>query len=716
MKIKCLLVPVLAVVLTVSVAEAQDITTGLTGHWPFEEGTGTTTTDVTGNGNNGVFEGAPEWADGPEGFGGAILFNASGSSDGVYCGTACNPSEGTGVFTLAVWAYWNGTAGVGTQHFMTKSDGWSADTMMWQWEIWEGNVARPTFLDRIGISCQGVSGSIVLSTDTMPANEWVHLVVTFDGIDAALFINGIADSKGPQDFTIGTKTDAGFYIGVANNARRSFDGRLDDARVYNRVLSADDIIALAAPDPGHHSAPSVDAGDYQSLLWPQNAQLDGTVSDDGKPEDPGYVTLTWSKLSGPGNITFSPGNDIEDPTATFSEAGFYELRLRGYDGDKDACDVVNIYVRPDNNPIAHWDFEEDIGSTVNDSSANNNTGVLVGDIKPSLADGWVGNGAMEFFGAALVRSYVKITTDPMPNPNLDNLRYEISLSAWVKVGDIESTTYPAIIANGNNTWRIGVGTGIDLGKVYFSCNGLTGTSVFSNSLVNNGYWHHVAGVYDGSTAYVYIDGIPDNSAARTGLINVNDLPVTIGARYRDTAVERSWNGLIDDIRVYSYGLNAEQVTDLADMGPQIPIVDAGEDKTFLMNNVYLQLDGTVTDDGKPVPAMLEWSMVSCNDPCGTITFMPGNNIEDPCATFSEVGTYILRLTADDTMATVYDEVEIEVENLTCQDVIDDGLLIQIDISGPEGTPDCYVDMYDFMAFVDNWLRCNDPQNHECEHY
>jgi len=57
-----------------------------------------------------------------------------------------------------------------------------------------------------------------------------------------------------------------------------------------------------------------------------------------------------------------------------------------------------------------------------------------------------------------------------------------------------------------------------------------------------------------------------------------------------------------------------------------------------------------------------------------------------------------------------------VEEPTCQDIIDDGLLIAGDISGPEGTPDCHVDIHDFAFFAGEWLRCNDPQNPECDPY
>ena len=129
-----------------------------------------------------------------------------------------------------------------------------------------------------------------------------------------------------------------------------------------------------------------------------------------------------------------------------------------------------------------------------------------------------------------------------------------------------------------------------------------------------------------------------------------------------------------------------------------------------MQDGYLRLNATVTDDGKPVVATLAWTQVSGS---GTAIFDPCN-IADPCVTFSEVGTYVLRLTADDTTAVVYDEVTIEVDIIACQDIIDAGTLATGDISGPDGTPDCYVDLYDFAAIAGNWLYCNNPQDAGCE--
>jgi len=77
--------------------------------------------------------------------------------------------------------------------------------------------------------------------------------------------------------------------------------------------------------------PEVDAGDYDSLTWPNNILRLSPIIEDDDPCDVGIMTIKWSKLSGPGTVTFEPGDDIADPCAIFSEPGNYVLQLQAWD-------------------------------------------------------------------------------------------------------------------------------------------------------------------------------------------------------------------------------------------------------------------------------------------------------------------------------------------------------------------------------------------------
>jgi len=92
-----------------------------------------------------------------------------------------------------------------------------------------------------------------------------------------------------------------------------------------------------------NAVPVVDAGPDQSIRLPVNTvALDGTVSDDSLPP-PGSLTLTWSKVSGPGTVEFDDPN-AADTQAAFSEFGTYVIRLTASDGVLTAADEVTVRV------------------------------------------------------------------------------------------------------------------------------------------------------------------------------------------------------------------------------------------------------------------------------------------------------------------------------------------------------------------------------------
>jgi hypothetical protein len=102
-----------------------------------------------------------------------------------------------------------------------------------------------------------------------------------------------------------------------------------------------DVTVSNAPPPVNQ-APTVAAGDDQTLELPATATLDGTVSDDGLPAG-STLSSTWSEFSGPGTVTLGDPGDV-DTTATFSEAGTYVLHLTATDGDLSTTDDVTVTV------------------------------------------------------------------------------------------------------------------------------------------------------------------------------------------------------------------------------------------------------------------------------------------------------------------------------------------------------------------------------------
>jgi hypothetical protein len=93
----------------------------------------------------------------------------------------------------------------------------------------------------------------------------------------------------------------------------------------------------------NNRAPVVNAGPDQSIALPNQATMQGSVSDDGLPNPPGTVTTTWSQVSGPGTASIT---DAGSPTTTvsFPSPGTYVLRLTADDGAVQSSDDVSIGV------------------------------------------------------------------------------------------------------------------------------------------------------------------------------------------------------------------------------------------------------------------------------------------------------------------------------------------------------------------------------------
>lgn len=95
------------------------------------------------------------------------------------------------------------------------------------------------------------------------------------------------------------------------------------------------------PIPGNQ-APQVEAGDDVIVPLDGMATLTGSASDDGMPA-PGALTLLWTRIDGPGTVTFDTPA-AATTTARASAVGSYRLRLSASDGELTSSDDVMLHV------------------------------------------------------------------------------------------------------------------------------------------------------------------------------------------------------------------------------------------------------------------------------------------------------------------------------------------------------------------------------------
>ena len=153
----------------------------------------------------------------------------------------------------------------------------------------------------------------------------------------------------PEGMTIGTTTGLiGWTPTLAQAGEHEVRVEVSDQGGLSAAQAFKITVAVATTN----QAPQVSAGDPQTITLPDSASLSGTVTDDGLPDPPGALTVTWSKddsSTGAGTVTFDPPNAMQT-TATFSAAGTYVLKLTASDGDQSASDTVTVTVNAETLP------------------------------------------------------------------------------------------------------------------------------------------------------------------------------------------------------------------------------------------------------------------------------------------------------------------------------------------------------------------------------
>ena len=160
----------------------------------------------------------------------------------------------------------------------------------------------------------------------------------------------------------------------------------------------------------------------------------------------------------------------------------------------------------------------------------------------------------------------------VPNSSSINITGSITLEAWIKT--TASVTEQGIAERYYTYSRYDGGYALRLEnakpRFYTVQNGKVFTYVEGPDVVNDGQWHHVAGIFTGSQLQIYVDGTLANSIASTQAPASGSLDIKIGGGMTMYAQNTWFNGLIDEVRltaavVYSSNFTpSHHLTALAD--------------------------------------------------------------------------------------------------------------------------------------------------------
>lgn len=317
-----------------------------------------------------------------------------------------------------------------------------------------------------------------------------------------------------------------------------------------------------------------------------NIEVTGTISGTVKDKDTGTpiqgATVTANGYSVITNTT--GGYTITLPTGTYtltaSKTGYFPESQQNVHVLENQT-TVNFQLTEASDLIGSWDFDEGEGPTVKDSSGYGNNGTIYG---ATWVDGIEGK-ALMFDGD----DYVQV----LQSTSLDSINQEITIIAWVKT---PITGRHTILAR----WLCGTGVNerayeFDIqpdGKLQF---GLCGDGSYVNSvwLESNGAispntWTHVAATSDGTTMKIYINGEQDlNTVTAPVGIHISAGNLHIGQWLYSSPDNwiTPFNGTIDEVRIYSRALSADEIK-----------VNYQEGE-----GITGTISGTVTDKGTGLP-------------------------------------------------------------------------------------------------------------------
>jgi prepilin-type N-terminal cleavage/methylation domain-containing protein len=205
--------------------------------------------------------------------------------------------------------------------------------------------------------------------------------------------------------------------------------------------------------------------------------------------------------------------------------------------------------------VGEWLFNEGGGATVKDTSGFNNTGTLMGSSLPTWdTDNPYGNGYSLHFDGDVSESFVRISdSNSFPTG-------KFTVSFWVKF-EGNNNGWNGIVDKGRNYWGddwyfltansvANGGSCPTTSGVMFNAGPGTWQNQISVCWSDDSKWHNIAGVFDGTTEYLYIDGVMKISKLTTGYTGPRH-NLFIGS---SSEVGSYFSGKIDDVRIYGRDL------------------------------------------------------------------------------------------------------------------------------------------------------------------
>jgi autotransporter-associated beta strand protein len=513
------------------------------GFWPLNLNvdTGSTATDISGNGNDGTYVGVSASAGPSTNIPNAASF--SGSEVDLSTGTNTAILDFSGPTTIEAWVQPADSTSTLGDILAKGYDGSFND--------------QEIVLRANGGNYYGSLGSAGVSGGQQNTN-WVHLVLANDGINEYLYINGslvqqTSDQQGSVVFFDSIPWAIG--NGTATGNGRTFNGNICQVALYNYGLTPTQVYAhYFAGQYGTSPSNSVPIITTQPV--PQVSYAGGGASFTVSVLSVLPTTNQWYKGSTP--ISGATNETLVLTNVQSGDAVNYHVVVGNINGTATSASASLTLSLPapsayestvlNDRPLAFYPLDPsvDTSTTAYDWSGNGNNGAYTG------ASGQVTPGPNANIPHASIFSgstFANLSTEA--NANLLNFGGQITLEAWVQPANVTQNLQDILAKgyDGNQNYDEIV---LRQDSATYTGNGGSG------GVAQVGTWAHVVSTYDGTNWNTYVNGsLVAQSQSGTGATYFVD-PWSIG----DGSVSgnnRWFTGNLSQVALYNYGLTPEQV-------------------------------------------------------------------------------------------------------------------------------------------------------------
>jgi hypothetical protein len=480
---------------------------GLVGYWVFDNNDTSNVVDLSGHGNTGTLLNGVQYTVNGEA-------NFTNTNNAVQVSTnGWDANHGT----VSFWVYANKPSV--TQFLFGHAVSGSSNRI----QLYLNN----------GYLCLELGSSSTLNTKLLAAQTWYNIILTWDGTNYVIYVDGVAQATGTYSGL--TKMNTIADIGNTGNvsARTAgFNGLIDEVRIYSKAITGDEVneIAMAFLPIGDKTVT-----EGQNLSFKVRAKPDAIVNlaKSNLPGTPSFALNTFS---------WTPGHGA---------AGTYEVEFSAQHGTSTDFEKINITVIPDtpdlnfSNPIGNWKFDDASGDIALDSSATGNTGYLQNGL--TWGQG-IHNGAIMF---SVPNDAVQIQTT-MFDPNHG------TIAMWAYINQ-QTMSIHYLFGHTTETMTDRIQLYLKYGNLCLGLGDSHETRMDIQQLQNQ-KWYHIALTWDKGVYNIYVNGTLMANGTYSGLTGFAD-HADIGNN--GLTRDKGFDGSIDDVLVYERALTADDIAGLA---------------------------------------------------------------------------------------------------------------------------------------------------------